>query len=336
MRPLPTLFALPLLLLASCGQEASPAKGDSLEELVAAKDVEGIVSQLEPRREAGTLSLEDSLLLAEAFVAQDQIPRAEKLLKQCISDEPTALPHSLLLASIYSGLRMPQKAMDVLVAVQEAGAEGSELTLEMALTHGRLGDLKKAEELLLAAQAQGGERWDVEYNLALIYMEHERLEEARALLAGLHELDPSRISVRRELARAIFQLDDKALEEVRDHCNAVLEVNDKDWRAWELLADVELRAQDWVAAKAYYTHALKYGSEEVGANPPRVEEKYKVAALAVQEEYADTALIPESAPQKAPPLPVGAQERIREARRKGLEAEQNAAEGSEGGGQDGF
>lgn len=343
MRRLPLLLLFSLLALGSCQEEApiGPGAGVSaaaspLAGLVEAGDIDGIVALLEPRRLSGELSEEESQILAEARVAQNELPKAIKILEQRLEQAPDSLGHSMLLARLYTSVGLAPKALAVLQAAQAAGGSGPELALELALAHGRAGDLTRARDLLIEARKKGSDHDDIDYNLSLIYMEHRQYEEAHQLLSDLHERIPGRMPVRRELARAMFVRDPDSIEGIRVHCNAVLEADPEDWRAWEILGDAELHAGDHLAAQTYFLKALEFGAKEVGSNPPRVEEKYVIAGLAVREEMQAQGLIPEEEPRgrKAPPMPAGAEERIREARRKALEDGKKAAEEAEKAGQD--
>lgn len=345
MRRLASFVLISLLSLTACqeggetpataaGGAAGPALQAQLQSLTAEGKVDEIVALLEPMRIAGTLSQTDALLLAEARVSQNELPKAIKVLKASIDQAPDALQHSLLLARVYTSIGQTKLSMNVLLAARAAGGTGAELALESGLAHGRVGELAQAREQLELAREQGASEDDVDYNLSLILMEQGNFEEAGVILANLLERDTSKQYVRRELARAIMRSDPANGDEVRDLCNIVLEENEEDWRAWELLGDVELHQQDFHAAQTYYTKALEFGTKEIGNNPPRVESKYGVAALALRQEFEAAGMIPDKGdvqPSSPPPMPTGYQERRREARRKALEAEKAAAGGAENG-----
>jgi tetratricopeptide (TPR) repeat protein len=333
MRRLATLLLFSLLPLASCQEEpaATPSGAASEETIVASQlgtlraegEVEGVVALLEPLFEAGTISKTDALTLAEARVIQNELPSAIRVLKASLDGSPAGARNAIRLAQLYASIGQKKMALDVLLAAREAGAGGADLVLELGLAQGRMGDLAEARRLLGEARELGGNGADIDYNLSLILLEQGQPAEARALLERLLESDPSRLSVRRELARAILTMDHEAGDSVSELCNAVLDEDPEDWRAWELLGDVELHRQDYMASQAYYHSALKFGSQELGGNPPRVEEKYVLAAQGARDlliqsgAIPDPALSPRSDP---PPLPVGFQERQREARRQALEA----------------
>lgn len=333
MRRIPVLLLFCSLALASCQQEsADPGSAQSssttgsisgdLRALAEAGDVDGVVDLLQPR--VGSLSVEESLLLARARVAQDELPKAIKVLKTALVEHPDALDHSLLLSRVYTSIKQYKPALAVLEAAQETGGDGSEFLVEFGLAQGRMGDLAKAQDLLMQAKEQGAVAGEVDYNLALICMESGRLDQALELLQGIHAESPDLMHVRRELAHALFRSDPHNGDAVREHCNVVLEGDPEDWRAWELLGDVELHFADYLASQTYYTKALEFGTKEVGHNPPRVEEKYKIAALALRQELADAGMLPEEGEadqlrRSAPPLPASFQERQRERRREALE-----------------
>jgi len=340
MQRLTSTVLFSILALASCGQDQQPASSSgivaqtpapqaTLEALREAGDLEGIVARLEPLWKAGSLSVEDAFLLADARVAQNELPKAILVLKGTLAASPDALQHSLLLAQVYTSIGRPQQALDVLDAARAADGPSAALALALGLAHGRLGEMERAQELLREAGELGADPDDVDYNLSLIQMQLGQNEQAKAGLARLLKRDPTRQSVRRELARATLSTDPEAKQTVRDLCNTVLEASPEDWRAWEILGDVELSNQDYLAAQTYYTSALEFGSKEIGNNPPRVAEKYKVAALKVRSEFIEEGVIPKDADHRGspPPLPTGFMEERREERRKALEAQQAASGG---------
>jgi len=341
MRRIPALLLFCSLALVSCQQESADAGSTQssattetlsadLRALAEAGDADGVVELLQARAEP--LSVEESLLLARARVAQNELPKAIKVLKSTLVEHPDSLDHSLLLARVYTSIKQDELAVAVLEAAHEAGGDSGEFLVEFGLAHGRVGDLERARELLMRAKEKGVVAGEVDYNLALIFMESDRLDQALELLQGIHAESPELLHVRRELAHALFRSDPHNGDAVREHCNVVLEGDAEDWRAWELLGDVELHFADYLASKTYYTKALEFGSKEVGQNPPRVEEKYKKAALALRQEMAEAGTLPEEDDvdrmrRAGPPLPTGFQERARERRRKALEEERGALEG---------
>jgi tetratricopeptide (TPR) repeat protein len=160
----------------------------------------------------------------------------------------------------------------------------------------------------------------VDYNLALLERADGDHGAAAERLAAVLERNPDRLHVRRELARSRMDAGGADLEETRLAAEAALAADEHDWRAWELLGDVERLRQDHQAAQAYYTKALEWGSKSLGFSPPHLEDKYREVATRLQEELREQGLLPEEArPGGAPPLPEGVLERRREAAREARE-----------------
>lgn len=342
MRRLVLPLLLPVLFLSSCNHKAAgpSAKPGSvatatasapqvdLDALIAAQDLDGLVAALQPRFEDGTITAEHARLLAEVRLRQNEVPKAVKILKATLAAHPEETGASLLLSEVYVGLKQPKVGLQVLQDARTAGGTDEDLALTMGLVQGKLGNLKEAQQEFERARAAGADPEDVDYNLALIELELGNFGEAQEHFSSLLERDPELHHVKRELARAKFLEMKSDPDEIRDLCNTVLESEPEDWRAWELLGDVEMTSLDFMAAKTYYTNALKFGSKEIGNNPPRVEAKWTDAAEALREEFKAAGLIPDEdrSPGQggAPPLPAGFEERQREARRKAA-AEAEAA-----------
>lgn len=346
---LPLLF--PLLFVSSCGEQGEVAVEPSsngvessteisdgevnealdVAALAKAGDLEKIVDQLQPRFDAGTITESESQLLAEARLSQNEIPKAVKVLTTALKANPSNVQASLLLSDVYGSIGQPRVGLKALQDSRKNGGSDADLALAIGLVQGRLGNLKEAEAEFVKAREAGADPDDVNYNLAIIVMEQGDFAQAETIYSELLKADPGKHYVRRELARAKFNGHQADMDEVRSLCNEVLEANAEDWRAWELLGDVEMHDADFMAAKTYYTSALEFGSKEIGNNPPRVEEKYTNATLALREEFKAQGLLPEDsqgAKGGAPPLPDGVQERMREARRE--KAAQAESAGSDG------
>jgi tetratricopeptide (TPR) repeat protein len=337
-------LVLPLLLfvylVTACGDggSVSHGEGDStavrqpldIDALAREGDLEGLVAALQPRFDANTISLVHARLLAEVRLMQNEIPKAVKILKQTIAEHPDSVESSLLLAGAYSSIGLREEALKVLLAARARGGSDQLLALDIALTHGGIGNLEDAKREFRRAREAGVKGADIDYNLALILTETGEIAGAREIFVRLLEAEPENPAIRRELARVMLLEGTSELGEIRALCNEVLGDSPEDWRAWELLADVELLAGDHLAAQTYYTSALEFGSKELGNNPPRVEEKYREAALGLREEFKDTGLFStdDGSGQPGPRLPTGAQERRREARREA--AEKGASSSGEG------
>ncbi|MFT7669997.1 MAG: tetratricopeptide (TPR) repeat protein [Planctomycetota bacterium] len=338
MRRLVLPLFLPLLFLTSCNQESAkptqatetatttPSAPDAaaISALAAEGNLVELVRVLDPMFKAGTISTDDALLLAEVRVAQVEIPKAVKILKTILASSPGATRASMGLAGIYESLGKQEVALEILLSAREAGGSDEQLALVIALAQGRLGYLEEAQKELELARAAGQDGADIDYNLALILVQQGNFPEARLIYERLLKEDPSRQAVRRELARTLFASGIEHAQEVRDLCNEVIEANGEDWRAWELLGDVEFMLPDFQAAKIYYTKALEFGSKEIGNNPPRVVQKYTEAALGLKAELEAAGLIPGDNgnvdKRSPPPLPTGYQERLRQEKLKAIQA----------------
>jgi len=188
---------------------------------------------------------------------------------------------------------------------------------------GILQDFAGAEAELERARAAGAPATDIEYNLAVLATARGDLPRAEALLQGIVERGDAPTHVLRELARARLDQapgsEERAIE-VRDAVNALAGV-EEDWRVWEILGDCEMVFGDAQAARLYYTYALKYGQ-----NPPRIEDKYRRAARALQEEMEAAGMLPKPEKVKRPAPPVGAnfEEQNRLAREARERAEKEA------------
>ncbi|MFT7542846.1 MAG: putative Zn-dependent protease [Gammaproteobacteria bacterium] len=339
MKRLAPILIAPFLFLPACGEPSSAAAHEApvhLDALLAANKLDEVVAYLQPLFDAGELSAADSDLLARVRISQNELPKAVKILKTTLERKPEATAVSVRLSSVYQSIGLQDKALETLLSARAAGGTDLELALVIGIAKGRLGDLEGARAEFLLARAAGANAADIDYNLALIEMDQENYAEAEEALKRLLAADPTRVSVRRELAHAELETGTATPEQVRDEMNRVLEEDPEDWRAWELLADAEMKLGDYLAAKAYYTSALEFGTKELGNNPPRVETKYVAAAEWVQDIMrADGMLPPEpdASQLEPPPFPVGVQERQREAKIKALEeqaAEEAASKGSEG------
>lgn len=344
MNRLAFLFLSPLLFLTACneggavattpgpqGESSAEAPSVDLEALLAEQKLDEVVAYLQPLFDAGTLSTEDSDLLARVRIHQNELPKAIKVLKTTLERSPAATAVAVRLSNVYVGLGQQKMALDTLLASREAGGADAELALLIGVGMARLGDIDGAREEFKRARAAGVNAADIDYNLSLLEMGDENFAAAEVVLERLLAADPSRASVRRELAHARLETGHATPAEVRDEMNLVLAEDPEDWRAWEILADAESQIGDPMAAKTYYTKALEFGAKELGNNPPRVEAKYVVAAQLVQDLMKAEGLEPASTGQLkrgAPPVPASVLERQREARR--ARAAKEAAGGQDG------
>jgi|GEM_PF-1141611 len=346
MRRLVLPLLLPLLSIASCGpggadsaapggaeavtEQAAPQSSPDLQPLIEAGDLDGIVAALQPRFDAENISTEHARLLAEARMRQKEVPKAVQVLRETLRREPAATEVSLLLADVYTSLNQDSLALDALLAAREAGGGDNLLALPLGLTYGRLDRLEESRAELDRARAAGGDAEDIDYNTALVLMEQGHHSEAQGLLEGILEREPS-AHVQRELARAYLVQGNSQLDAVRELCNSVLAENDEDWRAWEILADADMRVGDFQAAQAYYTKALEFGTKEIGNNPPRVEEKYTAAVRGLRDELREEGLLPSEDPtegRSGPPIPESVRERMRESQKKAAGAGAGDGQGS--------
>ena len=351
MKSLPAIVVsalLAVLLFFACGETATESTDPVAPAAEADADgvgtaeidsmlIEGryaeVVSALQPRLDAGRCSADEALRLAIAREGQDEVPKAETVLREALVKNPGAVELSLRLARLYQGLGLPEKSLSTLEAARAAGASDEDLALELAVLKGILQDFEGAEAELERARAAGAPATDIEYNLAVLATARGDLPGAEALLQGIVDRGEAPTHVRRELARARLDQapgDRERAIEVRDAVNSI-EGLDEDWRYWEILGDCEMVFGDAQAAKAYYYNALKYGQ-----NPPRIEGKYRRAARALQEELEAAGILPEPEKVKRAAPPVGAnfeeQNRLaREARERAeKEAQKVEKEGPDG------
>lgn len=338
------LAPLALLLFPACGGDASegggpdaakaavqtPAEFSRVDALLVAGNYTEVVKELAPKLTAGKCSTEDSLRLAVAYEALSEEPKAERVLRAGLEQEPGATALSLQLSGLYRRLGQTGKALQILVAAREAGGGDEDLALEMAVLKGVLRDLEGAELELQRARKAGAPPDDIDFNLAVLATSRGDLVGAEALLRGIVERGEAPPHVHRELARVRLDLapeDPERATEVRDSLNQVAGL-EEDWRAWEVYGDCEMVLGDAQAAQLYYTYALKWGQ-----NPPRIEDKYRLAARQFQEEMRAQGLETEPERVKHTPPPLGAnfeeQNRLaREAREKAAEeARKKEAEG---------
>lgn len=324
MRPLrPVLLAA--LALASCGGDPAgdPAGGTqaapTLEQLVEESRVDELVALLEPRRTEGSLEPLEAVYLARARVAQGEIPKAVLVLQGAHEATPDRSGVALELARLYDDIRQHEKALATLERCRAAGGDDADLALQLGVTCGHLRRFDRARGELERARAAGADVDDVDYNLALIERAEGDHSAAAERLEAVLERHPDRLHVRRELARSRMDRGGADLEAVRADAEAALAADEHDWRAWELLGDVERARHDHQAAQAYYTRALEWGSKAMGFSPPHLEDKYRDVATRLQEELREQGLLPEDAqPARggAPPLPESILERQREAARQ--------------------
>jgi len=338
------LAPLALLLFTACGGDASegtgpdaanagaeaPAESRRVDALLLAGNYTEVVKELDPIFAAGKCGTGDALRLAIACEALSEEPKAVRVLKAGLEQEPGATALSLQLAGLYRRLGLTEKALTTLEAAREAGGGDADLALELAVLKGVLRDLDGAELELQRARKAGAPPDDVDFNLAVLSTSRGDLVGAEALLRGIVERGGALPHVHRELARVRLDLapeDPERATEVRDSLNLV-EGLEEDWRAWEVYGDCEMVLGDAQAAQLYYTYALKWGK-----NPPRIEDKYRSAARQFQEEMRAQGLETEPERVKHAPPPLGAnfeeQNRLaREAREKAAEeARKKEAEG---------
>ena len=323
------LLHLPLLLplfLSACGggtTESVQAGGPSLEQLVAEERVDDVVALLEPKRASGSLEPVEAAYLARARVAQGEIPKAVLVLEGALEASPRSTGLALELARIYDDIRQSSRALATLDRCREAGGDDADLALQLGITCGHLGQYDRARLELERAGVAGADADDVDYNMALLERASENHAAAIERLEAVLGRHPERVHVRRELARSRMDLGGGDLGEVRAAADAALEVDEHDWRAWELLGDVERAREDHQAAQTYYTKALEWGSKSLGFSPPHLEEKYREVATRLRDELREAGILPEedssSLNGAAPPLPEGVMERRREAARQARE-----------------
>ncbi len=312
---------------ADATEAAAPA---DLDQLVAEGRVDDIVALLQPRFDGGSIEPREAALLARARLVQGEVPKAIKVLRTSLESSPASTGLSLELAEAYNSIGQYKPALKALEDSRAAGGSDADLALALGMSRGLNRDLNGAREEFERARAAGGDVDDVDYNIALIELEQGKLADAERLLAGVLERNPQRVHVRRELARVRFQAKTASLDETRAAANTVLESDEKDWRAWELLGDVEMSAQDFMAARTYYTNTLKWSSIEDGISPPRVEEKYILSTESLRKELEEQGIVdPEAtggAVKDAPPLPAGVLERQREKVRQERAAQQGESQ----------
>jgi predicted Zn-dependent protease len=128
----------------------------------------------------------EKLRKAEREYAGGRLPRAEKLAREAIQEDPGAVGAHSLLGDVLTVTRRHSQAAEAYTAALKADAERKALTPEQKRTitnqqgaaYGLGGDLDRAQEIL-----EGGIRSDPEYplfyyNLACVYAEKGQLEAA--------------------------------------------------------------------------------------------------------------------------------------------------------------
>lgn len=327
----PSLLALLLCAVAlpSCGSEGSVSpqnSAPSLGDLVREGRYEEVVATLEPLRATDGLDAQSWLRLAEARVGQNELPKAERVLRDGLAAHPADLGLSLLLSRLYQSLGQVTRAAEVLEGAAAEGGESADYQLELGVVRGRLNQLEPAREAFARAAELGADTADVEYNLGVILSAVEDHEGAIGHFEAALAAAPDRAHVKRELATSLFHADatsPERAEAVAKLLDEVLEAAPEDWRAWALLGETQMVLGDPVAAQAYLTNALKFSQNE-----PTVEARYVVAARAAKAQLeAEGVVQPAPAARRgAPPIPASVQERMRAAQQQATQA---AGEGSE-------
>ncbi|MBL8861541.1 MAG: tetratricopeptide repeat protein [Planctomycetes bacterium] len=281
-----TAFA-PLLLalcLAGCREEEpAPARSRWVEvqALVKAKDYDAAYRLLDAQRVPDRPDPELLLRLAEVRRLQGEPVQAVLLLREGLAADPKSRNLIAPLAGLYMHLGDSSKALEVLDDGRAQGTWDADLALLRGQALGRLERYDEAWQSYEEARAGNVKPAVIDYNRALILGKRNRHAEAVALLESVVRAEPGWPAARRELARAI--LDGKPAERARVEealdllVGAAAELPE-DWRLHESIGDAWMLLQDFDAAIAAYTDALRHGQ-----NPKSVEDRYREAVLRQRE-----------------------------------------------------
>ncbi|MCA8978402.1 MAG: tetratricopeptide repeat protein [Planctomycetes bacterium] len=342
-----TTLALLAGLLASCGESTAsgPSALQRAESLLAAGDQNGLSTLLAGPDAA---ELPEALrvdLEAKLAVAQDDVPKAERLCREYLEAHPGEAGVAYTLTDVYLSIGAGDLAREVIDRTLAANPEACKMHYYSGVLHGSKRRLDKAAEAFQEAERCGFHSPDLEYNLAVLDQNQGRVEESIGRLRELRETQPEWRNVRRELARGLIAKGDQAsMDEAQlllDELSAVIEseividethdgVGQGDWRVWELLGLHAEKQGDLQAAQLYYVEALK-----AGENPPQVEEAY----LRVSEQLLEggqSELVPvREENTDLPPISAGMQQRFDEAKKK-KQREQQGSESQDDAATDGL
>lgn len=318
MKRLPALVLLAGLLAACNDSEATDggdgAAGTNAPDSAAVADVADADDPLSSS--AATVEA------VRAALENEDIPGAERLCKARLEREPGDEDVASALVDIYLKLGAGDLARERIDDTLAANPEACRMYFYSGLLHGRKGRLDEAEAHFRKAEECGFRSPDLEYNLAVL--DHSAGNNARSIerLRALNAESPEWSAVRRELARALLAEGDPAsLDEAQGLLDTLSQESEEDWRVWQLLGMHSEALGDLVAAKAYFTMALK-----AGENPPAVEEDYRRVAQAMIDAGMGDMVETKAPNTDLPPVSAGMQQRFDEAARRKRAAE--AAQGT--------
>jgi tetratricopeptide (TPR) repeat protein len=188
------------------------------------------------------------------------------------------------LGLLYDQVEQYALAKDALLEARAKGVKDKHISLLLGSLLARLGDPDAAALEFDRALAAGDDEITVRYNQGLVQFQRKDYQGARTVLEALLAKHPEHAESKRELARVLMALAPTDPTQVERAGALLWDVKDKfaeDTHTWELMGDYWLLKQDYEAAVASYTEALRFGQ-----NPPHVEGKYRVAEQARRDAQA--------------------------------------------------
>ena len=236
--------------------------------------------------------------LAFAHARGGENGKAEAILRQLISQQPTLGRAAIALASVHQDQDKTDEAIEVLQAHLErnpAGDEARRVRAFLANIFDEAGDLERAIALLKTNIGEKSNDASSCNNLAYIYaVNNMKLNEALELVTTALRVAPNDAAFLDTLGWVKYKLalrdnDLRALNQAFAALSAAVEREPDDPVLHDHLGDVQYVRGEWHAARAAWTNAVKRAGDDPKRLPGLETVKLKIAMVAKQMEEIEPA-----------------------------------------------